>query len=278
MKRLNIPIFELSIDNALKNGATYGFFLKWRIKYNNKYIWVKTSNYIELLNTWLWESYSEIIAYYLGQDLGIKNILKYYPCVVSINNQKLFGCYSYDFNEPKESFVSIGRLQTLKLVDTRRFYLELDSGYESLLRQLKNNLGIDYKDELDNILLFDSVILNTDRHFGNFGFRYNRETNKWRKAPIFDNGCSLYSGTYKQGDFNNLLTCEIESLPFKSIHLEQLQYTKYRNGLNRDINISRTFKTIDDLEINFGLTANRANFIKSLLIERIKVLGGNPIF
>lgn len=42
------------------------------------------------------------------------------------------------------------------------------------------------------MLVFDAIILNEDRHFGNFGVLINNETNKIiAPAPIFDNGLSL---------------------------------------------------------------------------------------
>ena len=42
------------------------------------------------------------------------------------------------------------------------------------------------------MLVFDAVILNEDRHFGNFGLLVDSHTNKIiAPAPIFDNGLSL---------------------------------------------------------------------------------------
>lgn len=50
-----------------------------------------------------------------------------------------------------------------------------------------------WKEELADMLVFDAVIRNTDRHLGNFGFLVDNQTNKLLgPAPIFDNGLSLY--------------------------------------------------------------------------------------
>lgn len=50
-----------------------------------------------------------------------------------------------------------------------------------------------WKDELADMLVFDAVIRNTDRHLGNFGFLVDNQTNELLgPAPIFDNGLSLY--------------------------------------------------------------------------------------
>lgn len=45
-----------------------------------------------------------------------------------------------------------------------------------------------------NIFLFDALILNTDRHLGNFGYLVDNDTNRIvGPAPIFDNGYGLFS-------------------------------------------------------------------------------------
>ncbi len=44
------------------------------------------------------------------------------------------------------------------------------------------------------MLIFDALIFNTDRHFGNFGLLVDNATNKpIGFAPIFDNGLSLFN-------------------------------------------------------------------------------------
>jgi len=44
------------------------------------------------------------------------------------------------------------------------------------------------------MLIFDAVICNEDRHFGNFGLKVENRTNKIvGTAPIFDNGLSLFN-------------------------------------------------------------------------------------
>jgi hypothetical protein len=56
------------------------------------------------------------------------------------------------------------------------------------------NLGEVYYDALVEMLIFDVIILNTDRHFGNFGLLINNTTNEIVSvAPIFDNGLSLFA-------------------------------------------------------------------------------------
>lgn len=48
---------------------------------------------------------------------------------------------------------------------------------------------------LDYLLAFDFIMVNTDRHFGNFGAVRNIETLEWLgPAPVFDSGTSAPSG------------------------------------------------------------------------------------
>ena len=55
-------------------------------------------------------------------------------------------------------------------------------------------LGEDSAEELKSMLVFDSLIYNEDRHFGNFGLlRDNRSGKIIGPAPIFDNGLSLFN-------------------------------------------------------------------------------------
>ena len=54
-------------------------------------------------------------------------------------------------------------------------------------------LGNDFYENLVDMFVFDAVILNQDRHLGNFGFLIDNNTNKIiSSAPIFDNGLSLF--------------------------------------------------------------------------------------
>lgn len=64
-------------------------------------------------------------------------------------------------------------------------------GIEAILNYYQE-LGESYYQELIDMLVFDAVIMNEDRHFGNFGLLVDSHTNQIiAPAPIFDNGLSL---------------------------------------------------------------------------------------
>ena len=64
------------------------------------------------------------------------------------------------------------------------------------------------------MLVFDAVILNEDRHFGNFGLLVDSHTNKIiAPAPIFDNGLSFETADKVQININ------FQNLYFKIFNL-----------------------------------------------------------
>lgn len=59
------------------------------------------------------------------------------------------------------------------------------------------------KVEFENLMVFDALIYNTDRHCGNFGMIVDNNTNKiLRPAPIFDNGLSIFNHPTKDDLIN----------------------------------------------------------------------------
>ena len=60
--------------------------------------------------------------------------------------------------------------------------------------EICEDLGIDHaENQLTRMLVCDSILANTDRHWGNFGVIRNIETLEYRWAPIFDTGMSLWT-------------------------------------------------------------------------------------
>lgn len=54
--------------------------------------------------------------------------------------------------------------------------------------------------EYQDLMVFDSLICNQDRHLGNFGYLVDNNTGEFlRPAPIFDNGFSLLAGASQNG-------------------------------------------------------------------------------
>ena len=84
------------------------------------------------------------------------------------------------FTDIDTAFIPIGRIvKTGGLGAVVKYYDELGSRFSDAIRDM---------------LVFDALIYNEDRHFGNFGLlRDNRSGKVTAPAPIFDNGLSLFS-------------------------------------------------------------------------------------
>ena len=93
-----------------------------------------------------------------------------------------------------------------ELVSSCLIFTNADEGYVPIFQvfedeKWKNLQGIElinyiaeyYSIEsLQDMLVFDALIMNKDRHLGNFGMIIDNNTNRILKpAPIFDNGCSM---------------------------------------------------------------------------------------
>ena len=84
------------------------------------------------------------------------------------------------FTSKDVSFIPVGRLVAKGGMPAVRNYYEV--------------LGSQYLDALNEMIVFDALIYNTDRHFGNFGFLIDSHSNQIiAPAPLFDHGNSLFN-------------------------------------------------------------------------------------
>lgn len=82
------------------------------------------------------------------------------------------------FTDKRYSFMPVGRI--------------VKSGGLQAVQEYYSKLGAEFVSALNDMLVFDAIICNTDRHFGNFGFMVDNETNSIAApAPLFDHGNSL---------------------------------------------------------------------------------------
>lgn len=94
------------------------------------------------------------------------------------------------FTSKKHGFASAGSLVT--------------SGGFAAVAEWFNGLGKAYRDALADMVVFDAVVYNRDRHFGNFGVLFdNRENKIVAPAPLFDHGLSLFP--FAMGDDFDML-------------------------------------------------------------------------
>lgn len=134
-------------------------------------------------NPYMQEPINEVFGTRLHQRLGCKNFVPYKALLEDGIPYSV--CENFiDVNTELVSAVNINR----SLKKASQF-----TSYEYFLNAC-DRLGIPgMKKFLDYMLVFDYLMANTDRHFGNLGAVRNIETLEWvGPAPIFDSGTSLW--------------------------------------------------------------------------------------
>ena len=154
---------ELSTNGMLRKG--------WRID-SKENRWLYKGGTDGFANTGL-EPYSEELASQVAERMELRAVkyeLELWKGVLS-SKCKLFT----DINT---SYVPVG-------------IIVKEGGINAVIKYYKE-LGNEYFQDLASMLVFDAVILNEDRHFGNFGLMRDNLSGKFTAtAPIFDNGMSL---------------------------------------------------------------------------------------
>ena len=120
-----------------------------------------------------YEPFSEYYASKIAEMLGVNAV----PYTISRWKGRL--CSICDlFTNIDVSYVPVGRIvRTGGMPAVSAFY---------------RSLGEEYVKALNEMIVFDAVIFNTDRHYGNFGFLIDSRTNKiMAPAPLFDHGNAL---------------------------------------------------------------------------------------
>ena len=106
------------------------------------------------------------------------------------NGNKEIVCICKLFTSENEGFVDASTVAGDKGVDVHN----LDMSSLSVQKQFSDWFGEFYAD----MMVFDSLIINRDRHLGNFGMIVDNNTGEYlRPAPLFDNGCSMLLGASK---------------------------------------------------------------------------------
>lgn len=121
------------------------------------------------------EPYSEFYAHQVAEAMEIDSV----PYNICKWKGELCS-YCELFTSKDYSFVPVGKI--------------VKTGGMTAVREFYEKLGKKYVKALDDMIVLDALICNTDRHYGNFGFLVNNKTNKIvAPAPLFDHGNSLYN-------------------------------------------------------------------------------------
>jgi hypothetical protein len=144
---------------------------------------------------------------------------------------------------------------------------------DKLLKRIEELTGREF---LEDIMVFDSLIYNEDRHLGNYGLIVNNNTGELlRPAPIFDNGNSalmLYSDLPK--DSTEIFAEHRIGLSFNVLS-EEFVSERHRKGLEK----LKDFKFIRHPKFNLPeellektekFISQRAKFISNQLEKKLE--------
>ncbi len=153
--------------------ATNGMLPKaWRKINNEIYLFKGSTASYNCVNTGF-EPYCEFYASQIAAKMGVEHV-------------------DYDLSKWKNTLSSTCKLFTSKNTS----YVQIGDivshgGIKNVYEYVK---GLGFKEKFINMILFDAICINTDRHYGNFGLIRDNNTGEFIDfAPIFDNGESLLS-------------------------------------------------------------------------------------
>lgn len=201
-----------------------------------------------------YEPYSEYYAYQIAKALGLDavpyNLSKWKGNLCSVCEL---------FTSKKYSYIPVG-------------YLKNRGGMQAV-REYYRELGPVFEKALDDMILFDAIICNVDRHFGNFGVIVDSETNTIvGPAPLFDHGNSLFNFAWADEWEND------ENLEMYVSTLQPCVYDDFMESAKEILNTERRADLHRLLEFRFkkhvryNLPEKRLKMIERQIQKRVRLL------
>lgn len=232
-----------------------------------------------------YEAIAEYLVYKICKYLNIpdKFITPYKLCNIQVtdgvNYINTVGCECSLFVSPDEAYLSFYKyLRTKGLSFTE---MQGINSYKQIIEIYKRVLNSSEQIErfLNTMFLIDSLVLNSDRHLGNFGFIINKNGGIDREAPIFDNGNSLFCNKpFEDMQYDPYLNIYISQRPIARDFDYVLKIIDIRNSY---IDIAKLgslvtyVKTLCTRLVNSGnLPQSRADFIVAAIKSRVEKTKG----
>ena len=201
------------------------------------------------------EPYSEFYAAQIAEQMGIQHV------TYGLSMWKRCLCSTCElFCDIDHSYVPI--------------YCFVDRCTLKTVAEYLKSLGSEFYDRFIDMLIFDALIYNEDRHFGNFGLMVDNKTNRpYAFAPLFDHGLSLFNYAMPD-DLQNLeeyakTRLSAYNVPFENIVKEFIS-GKQKERLRRmiDFRFQRHSR--------YNLPAERLKAIEKHLQKRTQALLSIP--
>lgn len=202
------------------------------------------------------EPYSEYYAAQVAQAMGI-DAIEY-----GLSKWKGVLCSTCElFTSRDYAYMPIGHIVT-------------EGGFAAVFDYYQQ-LGEAFVQALRDMLVFDAVVCNTDRHFGNFGLMINNATNTIaRPAPLFDHGNSLFNFAGKEYLQNAELLQQYVDTLAPCTYGDFIETAgKYMNGKNHD-QLKRLLTFHFKRHSRYNLPSDSLRLIEEQVQNRARILLG----
>lgn len=202
------------------------------------------------------EPYSEYYAAQVAQAMGI-DAIEY-----GLSKWKGVLCSTCELFTSKDyAYMPIGHIVT-------------EGGFAAVFDYYQQ-LGEAFVQALRDMLVFDAVVCNTDRHFGNFGLMIDNVTNTIaRPAPLFDHGNSLFNFAGKEYLQNAELLQQYVNTLAPCTYGDFIETAgKYMNGKNHD-QLRRLLTFHFKRHSRYNLSSDSLRLIEEQVQKRARTLLG----
>ena len=276
----------IDFTNAIEEFNNYkGSEKKKTLIYNNKKYLVKFPDPIREKNrniSYINTAFSEYIGSNIFKIVGFKTqntVLGKYE----YNGKEKIVCACEDFTDNENVLYEFENLALSTNPDKK-----IETELNDIMEVIKESKMIDTestKQKFWDMFIIDSLIGNTDRHNGNWGFLLNKITGEVKFSPIYDCGSCL-NPMIEDDEIRKINETELKNLAIncysclkengKKINyitfIKQMKNEECNNAIKRifiNINMDEINKFIDTIECMSDL---RKNFYKEIIAQRYEII------
>ena len=276
----------IDFTNAIEEFNNYkGSEKKKTLIYDNKKYLVKFPDPVREKNkklSYINNAFSEYVGSNIFKMIGFKvqnTILGTY----FYNNKEKIVCACEDFTDEEHVLYEFENLALSTNPDKK-----IETELNDIMEVIEESRMIDtaeIKEKFWDMFVVDSLIGNTDRHNGNWGFLLNKKTLKIVFSPIYDCGSCL-NPMLEDDELEKINETELKNLAIncyscikengKKInymtYIKQMKNKECNNAIKRifkNIDIDRIKKFIDGIEC---MSKTRKEFYKEIVNYRYEVL------
>lgn len=276
----------IDFTNAIEEFNNYkGSEKKKTLIYDNKKYLVKFPDPIRGKNkniSYINNAFSEYIGSNVFKIVGFKTqntVLGKY----NYNGKEKIVCACEDFTDDESILYEFENLALSTNPDKK-----IETELNDIMEVIEENKMIhieETKQTFWDMFVIDSLIGNTDRHNGNWGFLLNKNTGKVEFSPIYDCGSAL-NPMLEDEEIKKINETELKNLAINCYSclkengkkINYMTYIKQMNNEECNKAIKRLFLNINIDEINNfidnvnGMSIARKDFYKKMIEKRYEIL------